>query len=143
MLAKAASFVAVERVDGGESSLRFAMDTRFLKEFADRGLVDRLPGLDLATGKPQRPASGGLARRTSSTRPSRTTTVIVAAIGRPTGETVWRSGFVGVIAASFKRPAKERRQTRPFAGLIRIRFKGSLRCVCQQYLSPLAGHRKG
>ncbi len=31
-------------------------------------------------------------------------------------------------------------QTRPFAGMIRIRFKGSLRCACQQYLSPLAGH---
>ena len=52
------------------------MNAGLLQQLADRSLLDSLTQLDFSPGKPQRPASGGLARRMSRIRLSRITTPI-------------------------------------------------------------------
>ena len=79
---KRAIAAVLEDIDSGENALSLGLGAGFFEEFAQRSIADGFARLDLAPGKPQRPASGGLARRTSSTCWSRITVAMVAAMGR-------------------------------------------------------------
>ena len=82
MLTHVAAGIVIERIQRGKGVERFDVDGGFFRDLAHDRVRKRFPASILPPGKPQRPASGGLARRTSSTSRSRRTMPITAGTGR-------------------------------------------------------------